>query len=124
MGIYMSFEGKDLGRRGEDIAVKYLLENGFKIIARNYVSGRGEIDIIAEDPEDNYLVFLEVKTRYSLKFGAPEYSITPAKQKQIKKIAEYYLFENKIRERDCRFDVITIILREKKGLTHYKNAFM
>ena len=62
----MSFEGKDLGRQGEDMAVKYLLDEGFKIIARNYVSGRGEIDIIAEDQKDNYLVFLEVKTRYSL----------------------------------------------------------
>lgn len=120
----MSKEGKDLGRLGEEIAEKYLKEKGFRIIINNYRSGKGEIDIIAEDPDDGYLVFLEVKTRYSLKYGAPEYSITRAKQKQIKKIAELYLFENGIREKDCRFDVITIILKKEPVITYYKNAFM
>ena len=120
----MSIEGKDLGKLGEEIAEKYLSENNFKIIIRNYRSGKGEIDIIAEDPEDNYLVFLEVKTRYSLKYGAPEYAITPAKQKQIKRVAEMYLFENAIREKDCRFDVITIIMKKEPVINHYKNAFM
>ena len=104
-------------------AGKYLLEKDFEIIARNYRSGKGEIDIIAKDANDNYLAFVEVKTRNSLKYGAPEYSITPAKQKQIKKVAELYLIENEIHEQDCRFDVITIILKENPIITHYKNAF-
>ncbi len=116
-------EGKELGKLGEELAEKFLLDKGFEIIAKNYRFGKGEIDIIARDPEDNYLTFLEVKTRYSLKYGAPEYSITAAKQKQIKKIAEMYLIENKIHGEDCRFDVITIILSKKPEITHYKNAF-
>ena len=122
----MSIETKEIGKEGERLALKYLEDNGFKIVARNYRFGKGEIDIIAEDTGDNFLVFVEVKTRLSLGYGAPEYAITKQKIKQIKKVAELYLYEKKIREKECRFDVIAIVLsnNEKPILTHYKNAFM
>lgn len=116
---------RDLGKEGEDIAVKYLTEKGFKIVERNYhYSTKGEIDIIANDK--NQLVFVEVKSRINLDYGEPEYAINPKKIKQIKKMAELYLFDKEIDEADCRFDVVTILLGDgsKPVINHYENAFM
>jgi len=116
---------RDLGKEGEDIAVKYLTEKGFKIVERNYhYSTKGEIDIIANDK--NQLVFVEVKSRINLDYGEPEYAINPKKIKQIKKMAELYLFEKEIDEADCRFDVVAILLGDgsKPVINHYENAFM
>ena len=118
-------DSKELGKIGEGIAVKYLEEKGFEIIERNYRYGKGEIDIIAKDPLDGFLAFTEVKTRQNLQFGEPEYAITKAKQKQIRKIAELYLYEKEIEEIDCRFDVIAILLEDMENphINHYVNAF-
>ncbi len=116
---------RDLGKEGEDIAVKYLTEKGFKIVERNYhYSTKGEIDIIANDK--NQLVFVEVKSRINLDYGEPEYAINPKKIKQIKKMAELYLFDKEIDEADCRFDVVAILLGDgsKPVINHYENAFM
>ena len=118
-------DSKELGKIGEGIAVKYLEEKGFEIIERNYRYGKGEIDIIAKDPLDGFLAFTEVKTRQNLQFGEPEYAITKAKQKQIRKIAELYLYEKEIENIDCRFDVIAILLEDMDNpqINHYVNAF-
>jgi putative endonuclease len=116
---------RDIGKEGEDIAVKYLAEKGFDIVERNFhYSNIGEIDIVARDK--NQLVFIEVKSRLNLEFGEPEYAITPKKIKQIKKIAELYLFDKEIEEVDCRFDVVAILLEDKSNpkITYYENAFM
>ena len=116
---------RDLGKEGEDIAVKYLTEKGFKIVERNYhYSTKGEIDIIANDK--NQLVFVEVKSRINLDYGEPEYAINPKKIKQIKKMAELYIFDKEIDEADCRFDVVAILLGDgsKPVINHYENAFM
>ena len=119
-------DSRELGKIGEGIAVKYLEEKGFEIIERNYRFGKGEIDIIAKDPADGFLAFTEVKTRQNLEFGEPEYAITKAKQKQIRKIAELYLYEKEIENIDCRFDVIAILLEDMDNpkINHYINAFM
>lgn len=111
------------GKRGEDIAVRYLEENGYEIIDRNYQFGHGEIDIIARN--EDVLVFVEVKYRRSLEYGRPESSITKSKQRQIRKIAEAYLWENEIEDHECRIDVIAIVHYPNKPpeITHYKNAF-
>ncbi len=116
---------RDAGKAGEEIAVKYLTEKGFEIIERNYhYSNQGEIDIIAKDK--NQLVFIEVKSRENLEFGEPEYAINLKKIKQIKKVAELYLFDKGIEEADCRFDVVAIMLNKDKSpvINHYENAFM
>lgn len=114
---------KDIGKEGEDIAVKYLTEKGFEIIERNYHYSHGEIDIIANDKQQ--LVFVEVKTRFNLDYGEPEYAINLKKIKQIKKMAELYLFDKEIEEVDCRFDVVAIILGDSSNpmIKHYENAF-
>lgn len=122
----MSLSKKELGEKGEQLAVDYLTEKKYEIIERNYRYGHGEIDIIVKDPEDGYTAFVEVKTRQNLDFGEPEYAITKNKQRQIKKIAELYLYEKEIEELDCRFDVVAVVLGDKNNpsVKHYVNAFM
>lgn len=112
-----------IGSFGEDIAVDYLQENFYKVIERNYRYGHGEIDIIAQ--KDDLLIFVEVKTRKNLEFGAPELAVTKNKQKQIRKIAEMYLIENNKFDLDCRIDVIAILLQKNSNpkIKHIKNAF-
>lgn len=122
----MSITTKKIGEEGEKIAAELLISKGYEIIERNYRFGKGEIDIIAMDPEKQYLVFVEVKSRQNLEFGEPEYAITKNKIRQVRRIAEAYLYENEINNADCRFDVIAILFRSKiKPLVnHYENAFM
>ena len=71
-------------------------------------------------------MFVEVKTRLNLEYGEPEYAINPKKIKQIKKMAELYLFDKEIEEANCRFDVVAILLNDVSNpkITHYENAFM
>ncbi len=122
----MKYKSKKPGKEGEDIAADLLDSKGYEIITRNYRYQKGEIDIIAKDPETGYLVFVEVKSKYNLECGPPEYSMTRNKMKQVKKIAELYLYENDIRQTDCRFDVVTVLFRYKLKpvVNHYINAFM
>jgi len=117
---------KELGEKGEQLAVDFLIKNDFEIIERNYRYGHGEIDIIAKDLSDGITAFIEVKTRQNLDFGEPEYAITKNKQRQIKKMAELYLYEKKIEVLDCRFDVIAVMLEDinNPSIKHYVNAFM
>jgi putative endonuclease len=113
---------KVLGNRGEEIAAKYLEEQGYKILARNYRCLLGEIDIIACDNED--LVFIEVKTRTNLAFGLPQESITRSKQFRIRKIALHYLAEKRPLYSKYRFDVVSILLNnEECQLELFRNAF-
>lgn len=115
---------RDIGKEGENIAANYLIEKGFEIIERNYQYGHGEIDIVAIDKD--YLVFVEVKTRLNLEYGEPEYAINPKKIKQIKKMAELYLFDKEIEEASCRFDVVAILFQDESNpkINYYENAFM
>lgn len=119
----MTCSTKNTGKSGEDLAAKILREKGLRIIERNYRFGRGEIDIIARD--GSTLVFVEVKSRRNLEYGEPEYSITTSKVKQIRKIAQCYLFEKNISDTDCRFDVVAILEMEKgmPVINHIENAF-
>lgn len=112
-----------LGKSGEKVALRYLEDKKYKIVAMNFRLFRGEIDIIAYD--NNTLVFVEVKTRKSTDFGLPEESVTPSKQKQIKKIAQGFLTKNNLYETECRFDVVSLILDKGKtySIRHIKNAF-
>ncbi|MFO7446913.1 MAG: YraN family protein [Ignavibacteriaceae bacterium] len=114
------------GNEGEDLAVKLLTSKGYEIIERNYHFGnKGEIDIIALDPETGYTVFVEVKLKKNLNFGEPEYSITKKKIGQLKRVAMGYLFEREMKELSCRFDVIAILMIPKQDtkIEHYINAF-
>ncbi|SHE61251.1 YraN family protein [Clostridium fallax] len=97
---------KVLGNIGEDLASAYLKKNGYNILERNYRFHKNEIDIIAL--KDDILIFLEIKSRYSLNFGYGEESITCNKQKQIIKASKGYIMENKIYNKFIRFDTLSI----------------
>lgn len=113
---------KSLGQKGEDLACDYLTALGYQIVKRNYRAERGEIDIIAQDHAD--LVFVEVKTDRSGKFGAPEAWVTRRKQKQIAKVAALFLQELDQQPPPCRFDVITVTFSQgSPKIQHLKEAF-
>lgn len=121
----LSFSSKELGKTGEDIAVEFLINKGYEIIQRNYrFSKTGEIDIIAKD--DNCLVFVEVKTKGNLEFGLPDQAVSKGKLKQVKRIAEYYLYDKNLKDTNCRIDVIAILIEkgEVKTLNHYENVVL
>jgi len=72
---------KELGNKGEELAIRFLKKNGYRIIGRNYACKMGEMDIIAK--EKDILVFIEVKTRTSATFGPPQLAVNPRKQSQM-----------------------------------------
>jgi putative endonuclease len=94
------------GTEGENLAAQFLEKKGYSILERNYRFGRGEIDLVAKEGQE--LVFVEVKSRHSQQYGAPEESVTLAKEAQLKKVAEGYLYEHNIENQSCRFDIVTI----------------
>lgn len=77
-----------LGEKGEDFAVRLLKKNGYSIIYRHFRSRFGELDIVAT--KDSVTYFVEVKTRWSKKFGAPQEAVTARKLFRIKKTSEYF----------------------------------
>ena len=110
------------GTAGEEVAALHLRELGMEIVEMNYRFGRGEIDIIAHDGE--VLVFCEVKSRTGKQYGDPEFAITPKKQRQIRRVAEGYLYEHEIKEQACRFDVVAIRwLGNKPQINYIRNGF-
>ena len=110
---------REIGNRYEDLACERLENEGMKIIARNYRVRIGEIDIIAKD--GNELVFIEVKYRKNRSYGGAEYAISPAKQKVIRRVAEWYMKQHRIRpDSFCRFDAVLI---DGEDIEHIKNAW-
>jgi putative endonuclease len=118
----LSRERINLGKSGEDIAVDYLQNHGYRLITRNYRRKSGEIDIICLDG-DTY-VFIEVKTRKSSRYGHPLEAVTRAKQRQISFTALDYLTRHDLLDTPVRFDVIAIINDPLNiEVTHIKDAF-
>lgn len=118
----MKILNKQIGNMGEDIAVDYLKKSGYIILDRNFKCKIGEIDIIGKD--NNYIVFIEVKTRYGNKYGIPSESVTYLKQRKIYKTAEVYILKNKLHKSNFRFDVIGITLNNDiPSIRLIKNAF-
>lgn len=97
-----------LGKRGEQLALAHLIALGYTIEARNYRCPFGEIDIIARDEE--ILVFIEVKTRISGRFGSPQEAVDLRKQQRLSRIALHYLAcaHARVNQETCRFDVVTV----------------
>ena len=117
------FPPHELGRKGEKAALRYLRKLGFQILEQSYRFGRGEIDLIAR--ESNTLVFIEVKTRYASSFSSPEEAVTLHKQKQIRSIAQAYLYAQHLEDIPCRFDVMALQFTSEAGfqIRLYRNAF-
>ncbi len=112
----------DLGKKGEDEAVRYLLSEGYRIVFRNWKMYGYEIDIIAENKE--YYVFVEVKTRTSDMFGNPEDFVDKRRMKRMVNAADLYLNEYEI-DKPARFDIIGIIWDGLRlELEHIDDAFL
>lgn len=108
------YEKQLVGRNGEKLACKYLVEKNYKIIERNFKAKHGEIDIIAYDNENNELVFIEVKTRTNYNYGVPSEAIDKSKINHIKSTIKCYLYIKNIENTYIRIDVIEIIFNNGK----------
>ena len=120
----MLFYKQNIGKIGEDYAVKFLKKTGYKILCRNFKNYYGEIDIVARD--NNYTVFVEVKTRTSTDFGYASEAVNYRKQNKITTVAQMYLDSQ--HSDYVRFDIIEVYLnkdsRKVVKINHIKNAFM
>ncbi len=104
-------EKKELGKKGEEVALRFLKKRGYRIVEKNYVCKMGEMDIIAK--EKDTLVFVEVKTRTSTFFGPPQLAVNSRKQRQLSKVALNYLNEKRLKDVKARFDVVAILIGQK-----------
>lgn len=111
-----------LGKRGEDLACRKLRRLGYAIVARRYRTRHGEIDIVAMDA--GVLVFVEVKTRSSERFGTPLAAVTPVKQRRLTRMALDYLARSRTIGVPCRFDVVSVAVSGKRPVVQVVvNAF-
>lgn len=95
-----------LGKKAEDYAISLLKKTSYKVLDRNFHSRFGEIDIIAI--KDGVLIFVEVKARWSAKFGTPEEAVTPGKIQKIVKTAQYYYMTHKNLPEKQRIEVVAL----------------
>ncbi len=109
-----------VGKKGENMAEKFLINKGYNILERNYRFRRAEIDIIAR--LNQKMVFVEVKTRSNGNFGFPEMAVGDAKMEAIYQCAEAYIDQNAWLG-PIRFDIIAIILQHPVDIMHFKDAF-
>ena len=111
----------ELGKRGEQLAVDFLLKNNYDIIERNYRFDKAEVDVIAR--KNDILAIVEVKTRSTTDFGNPQDFVKPKQIKNLVKAVDEYVTENDL-DVEVRFDVIAIV-KEKTGfeIEHLENAF-
>ena len=111
----------DLGKKGEDLAAAYLQEKGYRIIRRNWRSGKNEVDIIAEDGD--FIVFAEVKTRSADFLIDPASAVTREKQRSLIHLAENYIKWYNV-SRECRLDIIRVIQKNDKfEIDHIEDVF-
>ncbi len=116
----MARDNLNKGRLGEEAAVSFLEKHGYRIIARNFKTKLGEIDIIARDKDT--ICFIEVKARSSDKFGLPFEAVTDFKQRKISKAAIVFLKDKNLLDSLARFDIVSVWPVESK-VELIKNAF-
>lgn len=112
----------ELGKKGEQLAIQYLLKNGYTILEKNYRYQKAEVDIIAQ--KDNTLATIEVKTRSSNYFGNPEEFVNSKKIKLLVKAMDFYVVEHDL-DVEVRFDIIAILqIENKHKIEHIEDAFL
>ena len=118
----MTRERLDLGKRGEDLALKRIKRLGYKFVSRNFRCPLGEIDLIARDGDT--LVFLEIKTRKGRSLGYAKEAVGPRKRRQLSKVALAYMKANNCCDVKSRFDVVAVNLRgSREEIEVVRNAF-
>lgn len=114
-------EHNEIGKLGEERAQKFLLDQGYEILALNWRFKKAEIDIIAQQKET--LVIVEVKTRTSTDFERPQEAVTLSKQRHLVRAADAYIQENEI-DFECRFDVVSVLIQgTEMEIEHIEDAF-
>lgn len=113
---------KEIGNLGENIAEDYLKRKGYVILDKNFECRQGEIDIIALDKKE--IVFIEVKTRTSNKYGVPSEAVNKTKQQHMLQTIKYYLYIRNLSEEFIRIDVIEVYIKDNiYKVNHIKQAF-
>jgi putative endonuclease len=111
-----------LGRKGEDLAHRYLQKAGYAVVARNYRAGAdSEIDIVAR--KNDLVVFVEVKSRRTAEYGAPERAIDSKKHKNIMRGARAFTTRGALDWSQVRFDVISVVFTDPPSILHQQDAF-
>ncbi len=112
-----------VGNIGETVALQYLLERGYEVVARNFRIGNGELDIISYHGES--LVFIEVKTRSRRDTFAPQVAVTLRKEDQIVRLANAFCHRYGLEEIPIRFDVVAVTIDQGSGpnVEHFVSAF-
>lgn len=108
------------GSKGEQLAATFLKEKGFEIVAQNLRQGKSEIDLIAK--KDEWLIFIEVKTRSSSAYGEPEDFVDALKASFITRAAEEYIYATNW-QGHVRFDVIAVHMTPEIRIEHFEDAF-
>jgi putative endonuclease len=112
----------ELGKKGENLAIGFLIKNDYKILEKNYRYLKAEVDIIAQ--KKNVLVVVEVKTRSSDYFGDPQDFITPKKIKLLLSAIDYYVVQRDLNV-EVRFDIIAILLQKNETkIEHLEDSFL
>lgn len=112
----------ELGKKGEELAVDFLIKNGYKIITQNYRFQKAEVDVIAQ--KESTLAVIEVKTRSTAYFGNPEEFVNPKKIKLLTTAVDNFVTENNL-DVEVRFDIIAIIKQKNTfQIEHLKDAFL
>lgn len=118
----MTQERLRLGQQGEEAAARYLVTQGMKILERNLRTPLGEIDLVARQKKT--LIFVEVKTRRSDRFGLPQEAVGARKQRQILRAAQWYLADGNGSGLQPRFDVVAVLVTgETVEIEHLPDAF-
>jgi putative endonuclease len=115
-----------LGRRGEDLAHRFLQKHGYTVVARNYrtATGSGELDIVAAEDDGGSLVMVEVKTRTSTEFGTPERNVNREKERRMLRAAEDFARRSDVPLERVRFDVVTVVMMDKRPeIRHLRDVF-
>ena len=115
---------RDLGRRAEDEAARFLEARGLRVVGRAFRTRAGEIDLVARDGE--VLVFVEVKARTSLSWGRPAEAVGWRKRARLERAARFFLLRHALHpEPPCRFDVVEVLARpgEPWAIRHHRDAF-
>ena len=114
---------KKLGFESELQAAKFLESKKYRILERNVRCSMGEVDIVALDKD--VVVFVEVRSTLSGRFGHPKESVTPNKRRTLSRVAVWYLKRKGWLERSARFDVVTVTIQPSGDpqVEHYENAF-
>jgi putative endonuclease len=121
----MKHSKKETGNIGEQTAKNYLIEKGYRFLASNFTYDKLEIDLVFEEPDRNILIFVEVKTRSSLRFGVPEEAINKDKQRNIRIASKYFIkFNREFKSHEKRFDSVSVLMENNESkINHIQNSF-